>query len=145
MHLRKTLFCGVGPCVVPAAAQGAEVVAIEKNPDAFGWLSVNLELNRVSSQVQSFCDDVVHIPDLVSPGFDRVISPTPYGLDPILHVLANVTRKGGWIHFSTFKSRREVESWQEKFREKGLIAHACHQCGFVAPGIGRYVIDLVKE
>jgi tRNA (guanine37-N1)-methyltransferase len=145
MHLRKTLFCGVGPCVVPAAAQGAEVVAIEKNPDAFGWLSVNLELNRVSSQVQSFCDDAVNIPDLVSSGFDRVISPTSYGLDPILHVLASVTRKGGWIHFSTFKSRREVESWQEKFREKGLIAHACHQCGFVARGIGRYVIDLVKE
>ncbi len=138
-------FCGVGPCVIPAAARGAEVVAIEKNPDAFGWLSVNLELNRVSPQVRAICDDAFNIANLVSPGFDRVISPTPYGLDSILDVLARVTRKGGWIHFSTFKSRREVESLQPLFREKGLLANACHPCGFVAPGIGRYVFDLVKE
>jgi len=138
-------FCGVGPCVVPAAARGAKVVAIEKNPEAFGWLSVNLELNRVSSQVQAICDDAFHIPHLVSPGFDRVISLTPYGLDPVLDVLARVTRKGGWIHFSTFKSRGEVKSWQEKCREQGLFTNACHPCGSVAPGIGRYVFDLVKE
>jgi tRNA (guanine37-N1)-methyltransferase len=95
--------------------------------------------------VQAFCDDAFRIPDLVNPGFDRVISPTPYGLDTVLDLLAGMTREGGIIHFYTFASGKEIESLQEMFREKGLIAHACHQCGFVAPGIGRYVFDLEKD
>lgn len=139
------LFCGVGPFVVPAAARGASVVAVEKNPDAFEWLSGNLELNRVSDRVQAICDDAFLIPNLVSPGFDRVISPTPYGLDTILDLLAGMTKKGGIIHFYTFKSGQEIESLQEAFREKGLTADACFRCGYVAPGIGRYVFDLEKE
>ncbi|MDD1708672.1 MAG: RsmD family RNA methyltransferase [Methanoregulaceae archaeon] len=138
-------FCGVGPFVVPAAARGASVVAVEKNPDAFSWLSGNLELNHVADRVSVFCDDAFRIPDLVKPGFDRVISPTPYGLDSILDLLSGMTRPGGMIHFYTFKSGTEIESLKETYRKKSLIATACHHCGFVAPGIGRYVFDLKKE
>jgi tRNA (guanine37-N1)-methyltransferase len=138
-------FCGVGPFVVPAAARGASVVAVEKNPDAFEWLSRNLDLNRVSDRVISICDDAFRIPDLVSPGFDRVISPTPYGLDIILDFLSGMTKKGGIIHFYTFKSGQEIEPLQETFSERGLTADACYRCGFVAPGIGRYVFDLEKK
>ena len=138
-------FCGIGPFVVPAAARGASVVAVEKNPDAFSWLSGNLELNHVSDRVSAFCHDAFRIPDLVKPGFDRVISPTPYGLDSILDLLSGVTRPGGMIHFYTFKSGKEIESLKETYQQKSLIAIACHQCGFVAPGIGRYVFDLKLE
>ncbi|MDD1705833.1 MAG: RsmD family RNA methyltransferase, partial [Methanoregulaceae archaeon] len=112
-------FCGVGPFVVPAAARGASVVAIEKSPDAFKWLSGNLELNRVSDRVQALCDDAFRIPDLVSPGFDRVISPTPYGLDNVLDLLSGVIKQGGTIHFYTFKSGQEIEPLQEMFRDRG--------------------------
>jgi tRNA (guanine37-N1)-methyltransferase len=138
-------FCGVGPFVVPAAAKGAHVVAVENNPDAFEWLSGNLDMNRVSDRVQAICDDAFRIPDLVSPGFDRVISPTPYGLDKSLDLFAGLTKPGGVIHFYTFKSGQEIEPLQEMFREKGLTADACFRCGYVAPGIGRYVFDLEKE
>jgi tRNA (guanine37-N1)-methyltransferase len=138
-------FCGVGPFVVPAASNGASVVAVEKNPDAFEWLAGNLALNGVSDRVLAFCDDAFHIPDLVKPGFDRVISPTPYGLDSILDLLSGMTRPGGMIHFYTFKSGKEIESLKETYRNMGLDTSGCHQCGFVAPGIGRYVFDLKKE
>lgn len=138
-------FCGVGPIVVPAAARGAVVVAVEKNPDAFEWLSVNLELNHVSVRVKAFCDDAFRIPELVSPGFDRVISPTPYGLDTILDLLAGMTKQGGIIHFYTFKSEQEINSLQETFRDRGLTPNSCSRCGYVAPGIGRYVFDLKKD
>jgi tRNA (guanine37-N1)-methyltransferase len=138
-------FCGIGPFVVPVAAKGASVAAIEKNPEAFSWLSRNLELNHVSDRVSSFCNDAFHIPDLVKPGFDRVISPTPYGLDSILDLLSGMTRPGGIIHFYTFKSGNEIESLKETYRKKSLIATACQQCGFIAPGISRYVFDLKKE
>jgi tRNA (guanine37-N1)-methyltransferase len=138
-------FCGVGPFVVPAASSGASVVAVEKNPDAFSWLSGNLELNHVSDRVSAFCDDAFRIPDLVKPGFDRVISPTPYGLDSILDLLYGMTKPGGMIHFYTFKSGKEIESMKETYRSMGLDTSACYQCGFVAPGIARYVFDLKKE
>jgi len=138
-------FCGVGPFVVPAAARGARVVAVEKNPEAFRWLSGNLELNQVADRVQAFCDDAFRIPDLVNPGFDRVISPTPYGLDAVLDLLAGMTHKGGIIHFYTFKSGPEILPLVETFREKGLTADSWNQCGNVAPGKSRYVFDLKKE
>ena len=41
-------FAGVGPYAIPAAARGAEVWAVEKNPDAFRWLGENIALNRVA-------------------------------------------------------------------------------------------------
>jgi tRNA (guanine37-N1)-methyltransferase len=138
-------FCGVGPFVVPAAARGARVVAVEKNPDAFECLSGNLALNHVADRVSAFCDDAFRIPDLVKPGFDRVISPTPYSLDSILDLLSGMTRLGGMIHFYTFKSGKEIKSLEETYRSMGLDTSACYQCGFVAPGIGRYVFDLKKE
>jgi len=138
-------FCGVGPFVVPAAARGASVVAVEKNPDAFEWLSGNLALNRVSGRVLAICDDAFRIPELVGPGFDRVISPTPYGLDTILDLLAGMTKRKGIIHFYTFKSGQEIEPLQDTFRDRGLTANACYHCGYVAPGIGRYVFDLERE
>jgi tRNA (guanine37-N1)-methyltransferase len=95
--------------------------------------------------VRAFCDDAFRIPELVSPGFDRVISPTPYGLDTILDLLASMTKQRGIIHFYTFKSGQEIETLQETFRDRGLITDACRRCGYVAPGIGRYVFDLEKE
>ena len=138
-------FCGVGPFVIPAAARGAAVVAVDWNPDAFAWLSQNLELNQVSGRVQAINDNAFRIPDLVHPDFNRVISPTPYGMDKILDTLARMVKKGGSIHFYTFKSGREIEPLQRSFRERGLTCPTYHDCGFVAPGICRYVFDLIKE
>jgi tRNA (guanine37-N1)-methyltransferase len=138
-------FCGVGPFVIPAAARGACVVAVEKNPEAFDWLSGNLELNHVACRVQAFCDDAFRIPDLVNPGFDRVISPTPYGLDAVLDLLVGMIKPGGSIHFYTFKSGMEIGPLVEAFKEKGLTAGFWNQCGSVAPGISRYVFDLKGE
>ena len=137
-------FCGVGPFVVPAAANGARVVAVEKNPEAFGWLSANLDLNRVSDRVEAFCDDAFRLPELTGPGFDRVISPTPYGLDGILAPLAAMTCSGGFIHFYTFKPDSEVDQFSRQFPAMGLTPAGHRRCGYVAPGVGRYVFDLQK-
>ena len=44
-------FCGVGPYVVPVAATGARVVAIESNSEACKWMSENARLNRVEDNI----------------------------------------------------------------------------------------------
>lgn len=138
-------FPGVGPFVVPAADRGARVVAVEKHPAACCWLHRNLALNRVSDRVEVICDDVFRIPDLTSPGFDRVISPTPYGLDGILPLLSAMTLAGGIIHFYTFKKDQEIDLLSRQLSAMGLRPVSYHRCGYVAPGVGRYVFDLEKE
>lgn len=138
-------FPGVGPFVVPAADRGAKLVAVEKHPEAYCWLCRNLALNHVPDGVEAICDDAFRIPDLTSPGFDRVISPTPYGLDGILPVLSEMTRPGGTIHFYTFKKDPEIEPLSRQFSAMGLRPVSHHRCGYVAPGVGRYVFDLEKE
>lgn len=137
-------FCGVGPFVIPAAAQGAIVAAVEKNPAALYWLHENLALNRVVDRVQVFSDDAFSLPRLVDTQFDRVICPTPYGRDEILDVLTLLIKKGGMFHFYTFKKEQQVAGLLNEFEKKGLVSRFHHRCGYVAPGVGRYVFDLQK-
>lgn len=138
-------FCGVGPFVVPAAAQGASVVAVEKNPAALRWLQENLALNRVADRVRVIPADAFSLPDLVGAPCDRVICPTPYGRDDILEILAPLVREGGILHFYTFKKDQQVPGILEEFRNRGLEPLFYHRCGYVAPGVGRYVFDLEKR
>jgi tRNA (guanine37-N1)-methyltransferase len=138
-------FCGVGPFVVPAAAQGAAVVAVEKNPAALHWLHENLALNRVADRVRVVPADAFSLPDLAGSPFDRVICPTPYGRDEILDILAPLVRDGGMLHFYTFKKEEQIPGLLEDFQNRGLPALFHHRCGYVAPGVGRYVFDLEKR
>ncbi len=138
-------FCGVGPFVVPAAAKGATVVAIEKNPAALHWLHENLALNRVADRVRVIPADAFSLPDLAGSPFDRVICPTPYGRDEILEILAPLVRDGGMIHFYTFKKEQQISGLLEDFVNRGLPPRFYHRCGYVAPGVGRYVFDLEKS
>jgi tRNA (guanine37-N1)-methyltransferase len=138
-------FCGVGPFVVPAAAQGAAVVAVEKNPAALHWLQENLYLNRVADRVRVVPADAFSLPDLVDAPFDRIICPTPYGKDGILDALDPLVRDGGTLHFYTFKKEQQIAGLLEDFENRGLPARFHHRCGYVAPGVGRYVFDLEKR
>ena len=137
-------FCGVGPFVIPAAAQGATVVAVEKNPAALHWLYENLALNRVADQVRVFPNDAFSLPGLVDNQFDRVICPTPYGRDEVLDILTLLVREGGMFHFYTFKKEQQLAGLLDEFEKKSLVPRFHHRCGYVAPGVGRYVFDLQK-
>ncbi|MDD1706316.1 MAG: hypothetical protein LUQ12_04685, partial [Methanoregulaceae archaeon] len=66
-------------------------------------------------------------------------------LDNVLDLLSGVIKQGGTIHFYTFKSGQEIEPLQEMFRDRGFTAGSWYRCGYVAPGIGRYVFDLEKD
>ncbi len=138
-------FCGVGPFVIPAAAQGAAVVAVEKNPAAIHWLEENLALNRVADRVRVVPADAFSLPDLAGSSFDRVICPTPYGRDRILDILTPLVQDGGMLHFYTFKKEEQVPGLLEDFMNRGFLARVHHRCGYVAPGVGRYVFDLEKR
>jgi tRNA (guanine37-N1)-methyltransferase len=138
-------FCGVGPYVIPAAAQGATVVAIEQNPEAYHWLEENVVLNDVEDRVIRIYGDAFDPSLLPGKVFDRAIIPTPYGLDTIFDLIAPRVRPGGMIHFYTFCNRHQADNRSEEFIRKGFDRIIQRRCGNVAPSVSRWVYDLKKR
>lgn len=78
-------------------------------------------------------------------GFDRAIVPTPYGMDHCLTEIVNLVRKGGSIHFYTFKAESQIPGLIEEYKKMGLGVELYRRSGNVAPGISRWVFDLIKK
>jgi len=135
-------FAGVGPFAIPAAARGAEVVAVEKNPDAFRYLAENVTLNHVRKNCRIFFGDALDTARLPHMPFDRLIIPAPYGMDYALDVLLPLLGEGGTVHFYTFKTKEEIPALLATYENKGLKIIYYTACGNVAPGVSRWVFDL---
>ncbi|MFA4876804.1 MAG: RsmD family RNA methyltransferase [Methanoregula sp.] len=138
-------FAGVGPFVVPAAARGARVVAIEQNPDAFFWLLENIRKNNAGDRVSAIMGDAFDTSLLPATAFDRVIIPTPYGMDAILPVLEPHVKPGGMVHFYSFQNAGQACNLRDALGQRGYDVVLVRKCGNVAPGIARWVFDLRKR
>lgn len=138
-------FAGSGPFVVPIAARGARVVALEKNRDACLWLAENARRNRVAERIAVINGDAFQMTELLKMDFDRVVVPTPYGMDQIIRAASQMMKAGGWLHFYTFKKHHQIEELQKSYENLGLEVMQCRRCGNVAPGVSRWVFDMVKS
>jgi tRNA (guanine37-N1)-methyltransferase len=137
-------FAGVGPFAIPQARRGAKVYVVEMNPSACGWLRKNVELNGVSENIDIIRGNAYDIPGMFIAEFDRAIIPTPYGFDGSLHLSAARVKKGGFIHFYTFKRPSEIDGLKESYERSGLKVVSVRRCGNVAKGVARWAFDLVK-
>ncbi|MDE4908286.1 RsmD family RNA methyltransferase [Methanogenium marinum] len=135
-------FAGVGPFVVPAAQRGAQVTAIEMNPDACGFLNENIRENGVEDVVTVFEGDAMQLLPFCGGAYDRAIVPTPYGMNTVLDEVIPLVRRGGIIHFYTFAVPEETDILAAKFRGMGCVVGGMRRCGNVAPGVSRWVFDL---
>ncbi|HWQ65540.1 MAG TPA: methyltransferase domain-containing protein [Methanospirillum sp.] len=135
-------FAGVGPFVIPVAARGGTVVAIELNRDACLMGSENARRNRVSDRVAYIRGDALTTWHMVNQSFDRAIIPTPYGLETAFEAISQVVRPGGIIHYYTFCNRTQAIDLTEQFTSQGYEVLRCHTCGNVAPSVSRWVFDL---
>ena len=138
------LFAGVGPFAIPPAARGARVVALEKSPEACSWLAVNARENRVEERIAVINADAFIMAALLRKRFDRAIVPTPYGMDRIMDGLPEMMRRGGIIHFYTFKKAQQIEGLKKKYEDLGLEVRLCRRCGNVAPNVSRWAFDMQK-
>lgn len=138
-------FSGVGPFVIPAAIRGARVIAVDNNPMACRWLAENVRLNHVEEYISIIQGDAQCITRMLKPGFDRAIIPAPYGMDQFLWDGAGMVRKGGIIHFYTFKKLPQIPGLMAEFEQNDLKVEFHRQCGNVAPGVSRWVFDLIKH
>jgi tRNA (guanine37-N1)-methyltransferase len=138
-------FCGVGPFVVPLAAKGSRVFALEFDPEACRWLAENVRLNGVEDNVVIVKGDAFSASRMLKKQFDRAVIPTPYGMDQILEAIAPAVKKGGCVHFYTFKKQYQIEGLIEKYEGMGFLSELVRRCGNVAPGVSRWAFDLVKS
>jgi tRNA (guanine37-N1)-methyltransferase len=135
-------FCGVGPYVIPAAAHGAGITAIEQNQEACRWLSENVLLNGVSDQVTTITGDAFDVSPLHDLTYDRAIIPTPYGMDAIFDRIISKVKPRGMIHFYTFKNQAQAKDLVTEFEQKGYEVVFYRRCGNVAPSVSRWVYDV---
>ncbi len=137
-------FCGVGPFVIPAAAHGAEITAVEQSREACHWLAENVMLNGVGDRVTMIHGDAFDASVLSGHPYDRAIIPTPYGMDTIFDHIAAGVKPGGMLHFYTFKNPDQASALAEQFECKGYDVVVLRRCGNVAPGVSRWVFDVIK-
>jgi tRNA wybutosine-synthesizing protein 2 len=68
------MFAGIGYFTLPMARAGADVTAVERNPDSFRYLIENVQLNEVGDRVHPYradCRDVA--PELADDPVDRIV------------------------------------------------------------------------
>ena len=135
-------FAGVGPFAIPAAAAGGRVTAVENNPAAFRYLTMNAAANGVAGRITLVCGDAADPAVLPAGRYDRAIVPAPYGKDGILAAIAPAVRPGGEIHLYLFRKRHEIPALAERFAGQGLAVVSARRCGNVAPGVSRWAFDI---
>jgi len=138
-------FAGAGPFVIPAAARGAVVYATENNPDAFRYLQKNAYLNHVTGNCHLFPGDAFDTAHFPYREFDRIVIPTPYGMDHALETFLPLLAEGGMVHFYTFKAKEQIPALIAAYEGKGLTVRYSAPCGNIAPGISRRVFDMVHR
>ncbi|WMW26344.1 class I SAM-dependent methyltransferase family protein [Methanolobus sediminis] len=138
-------FSGVGPFAIPAAASAASVVAVEMNRAACKSFITNRRLNGLEDKIHIINADANSIPNLLKTEFDRAIIPTPYGMDHFLETISPLVKKGGFIHFYTFKPKEKIPELIKRYESMGFEVLFHRRCGNVAPGISRWVFDLKNE
>jgi tRNA (guanine37-N1)-methyltransferase len=56
-----------------------------------------------------------------------------------------MVKVGGWLHFYTFEKRDQIEALRRGYENMGLKVMQYRRCGNVAPGVSRWVFDMVKS
>ncbi|HTP55108.1 MAG TPA: class I SAM-dependent methyltransferase family protein [Thermoplasmata archaeon] len=102
------LFAGIGYFAIPAARTGrpSEVIAVEKNPVAVGYLRRNVAVNGVGGRVRIVAGDNRAV-ELPRGGVDRVfLGYLPSAVPWVGRALALLRPAGGWLHVHTVDDAR---------------------------------------
>jgi tRNA wybutosine-synthesizing protein 2 len=105
------LFAGIGYFTIPAARLGRarQVVAVEKNPEALGYLATNVALNRVADRVRIVAGDNRTVP-LPERSADRIfLGYLPSSVSWIPRALTLLRASGGWLHVHTTADARDAQ------------------------------------
>ncbi len=120
------MFAGVGPySILIARLAGANVYAIDSNPEAVRYLRENVRLNHVEARVEVVEGDAAHPPEKLYGRVNRVIMNLPERAGDYLAAACKTLKPtGGTLHFYTFQ---EGEGAVEKAER--LLSSKVEQAG----------------
>ncbi len=144
------LFAGIGYFSLPMAVYGSpkQIFAVEKNPDAFSYLSQNISLNHVTDKITAIeGDNRLKSPKNIA---DRVLlgyfGKTHEFIPTAIETLKN---NSGVIHFHDKipdknipdTKMNEIQKIVEVYDKKAELVDY-NRVKSYAPGIGHYVLDV---
>ncbi len=110
-------FAGVLPyALVIARYRKVKITAVELNREAYELGLENIERNRrrLKGEIEFIHGDAFKVlPEL--PSYDRVISPTPRGVDALSLTLSKAER---WLHYYDFVHENEIEAFRRRILEE---------------------------
>lgn len=121
------MFAGVGPYAVAIAkAQPlvAQIIAIEINPDAYGYLVENIRLNKLEGKIIPVLGDVRDKAPVFRKCCDRVVMPLPKGAYMFLDEAIECLASSGVVHFYYWGA--EDRAFEEGY---GLVRSAAERHG----------------
>ncbi len=92
------MFAGVGPFSIALADRASVIYACDINPAAVVLMQKNIRKNRVHTVIPVLADAMI-LPDILQPGFDRIIMNLPLSGSQFLPVAFSLCRRGGIIHW----------------------------------------------
>ena len=119
------LFAGVLPyALVLARYKNVSITAVELNKEAVALGIENIELNksRLKGKIEIIQGDVFDVVPKLG-NFDRVISPTPRGVDALNLALKKAEK---WVHYYEFVHENELEEFKQRIlRECRKLGKEC--------------------
>ncbi|AJC71652.1 tRNA (guanine-N1)-methyltransferase [Thermococcus guaymasensis DSM 11113] len=110
-------FAGVLPyALVIARYRKVKITAVELNREAYELGLENIERNgkRLKGEIEFIYGDAFKVlPEL--PTYDRVISPTPRGVDALSLTLSKAEK---WLHYYDFVHEEEIETFRARILEE---------------------------
>ncbi|AMM53092.1 tRNA (guanine(37)-N1)/4-demethylwyosine(37)-methyltransferase Taw22 [Pyrococcus kukulkanii] len=110
-------FAGVLPyALVIARMREVKITAVELNPRAVELAYENIELNKrwLKGKIEVIHGDVFKVLQEL-PEFDRVISPTPKGVDALSLTLSKAKK---YLHYYDFIHEDEIEAFRNRIIEE---------------------------
>ncbi len=93
------MFAGVGPFAIPAASQGATVVAVDLNETAIEYLRRNADRNGVSDRVRAIHGDVREVAAEYEGWADRIVMNLPHSADAFVETAIELAGETCVIHY----------------------------------------------
>jgi methyltransferase (EC 2.1.1.-) len=93
------MFAGVGPFAVPMATRGAEVLAVDVNPDAVTYLRENARRNDVADRITALEGDVRAVADEYEGWADRLVMNLPHSADDFLDTALRLAGDDVVLHY----------------------------------------------
>jgi tRNA (guanine37-N1)-methyltransferase len=117
------MFAGVGPFSIVIARKhpSATVYAVEKNPEAYRYLCINVELNKLVGRVTPIHGDAAKVVPSLQTKFNRVVMNLPHLSLRYLPTAVAALETNGKIHLYTLEERDDGKVVGETLATMGCL------------------------